>query len=70
MEVEFSGSKTLFWVWGIRSMVQKANRTNLVQCGKLAVVSLEVIVVVDVELDHGLGDDDGCRVPLVVVVSR
>ena len=51
-------------------MVQKANRTNLVQCGKLAVVSLEVIVVVDVELDHGLGDDDGCRVPLVVVVSR
>ena len=33
-------------------------------------VLLEVVVVVDVELDHGLGDDDGRRVPLVVVVRR
>ena len=34
------------------------------------IASLEVVVVVDVELDHGLGDDDGRRVPLVVVVRR
>ena len=32
--------------------------------------SLEVIVVVDVQLDHRLRDDDGRSVPLVVVVRR